>query len=223
VLKKDDKEVDRWIVSDKPLTIGRTSDNDIVIDSPSVSRRHAVVERDGDGYVIKDSGSVNGMTINGNDANSTTLKDGDIIAIGGHRLFIRLPAHSTLEEVPAFDSTIRAPGNTMNGSIDNPAHVVVTAGQREETFALNRTIIIIGRDVAADIQIEGNFIADYHVEIAHEDGFYTIRHLEGRRKVIVNGHTIKEYILIDGDEICIGDTTLVFKEPASIGSPQTPE
>lgn len=47
------------------ITIGRTSEADIVLDNPSVSRIHAVVELDNGGNYITDIGSTNGTWVNG--------------------------------------------------------------------------------------------------------------------------------------------------------------
>jgi pSer/pThr/pTyr-binding forkhead associated (FHA) protein len=47
------------------LTIGRDSSNDIVIDHPLASRRHARLERDESGYVVRDLDSTNGTYVNG--------------------------------------------------------------------------------------------------------------------------------------------------------------
>ena len=47
------------------LTIGRSARNDLVIEDPSLSRAHARLESQGDGYVLEDLGSLNGSFVNG--------------------------------------------------------------------------------------------------------------------------------------------------------------
>ncbi len=47
------------------LTIGRAPLNDIVVDSPCVSRQHAGIRGDSEGYWIADLGSRNGTYVNG--------------------------------------------------------------------------------------------------------------------------------------------------------------
>ncbi len=42
------------------ITIGRTPNNDVVIDDSSVSRFHAYVRRAGDAWSVADAGSKNG-------------------------------------------------------------------------------------------------------------------------------------------------------------------
>ena len=45
--------------------IGRSRECDLVLDDPNVSRRHAELRREGDGWVVADLGSTNGIKVNG--------------------------------------------------------------------------------------------------------------------------------------------------------------
>ena len=47
------------------ITIGRTSNNDIVVADASISRLHAYVRRDGSHWVVADGGSKNGSSLKG--------------------------------------------------------------------------------------------------------------------------------------------------------------
>lgn len=47
------------------ITIGRTSNNDVVIADTSVSRLHAYIKRSGSGWVVADAGSKNGCYLGG--------------------------------------------------------------------------------------------------------------------------------------------------------------
>jgi Inner membrane component of T3SS, cytoplasmic domain len=47
------------------ITIGRTSNNDIVVADASISRLHAYVRRDGRGWLVADGGSKNGSWLRG--------------------------------------------------------------------------------------------------------------------------------------------------------------
>ena len=47
------------------ITIGRTSNNDIVVADASISRLHAYVRRDGKNWVVADGGSKNGSWLKG--------------------------------------------------------------------------------------------------------------------------------------------------------------
>jgi predicted component of type VI protein secretion system len=62
--------------------IGRTQDNDIVLDHESVSREHAKVVRTGDRYVVVDLQSANGVRVNGVEHGQVELRAGDILTLG---------------------------------------------------------------------------------------------------------------------------------------------
>jgi hypothetical protein len=47
------------------ITIGRTANNDVVINDPSVSRLHAYVKRSGEAWSVTDAGSKNGSWLRG--------------------------------------------------------------------------------------------------------------------------------------------------------------
>lgn len=65
------------------MFIGRELGNDIVINDPEVSRRHARIFVQGSNYVIEDLGSTNGTTVNGQRLMGPyLLRPGEIIQFG---------------------------------------------------------------------------------------------------------------------------------------------
>ncbi|WP_224365196.1 FHA domain-containing protein [Hyalangium versicolor] len=65
------------------MKIGRTDDNDIVIDHRSLSRTHAKVVREDNGeWRILDMQSANGLTVNGDTYAQAPLNNGDVIELG---------------------------------------------------------------------------------------------------------------------------------------------
>lgn len=69
----------------KPVTtVGRTSDNDLILDDPSVSRRHARITRTAAGFVIEDLDSFNGTTVAGRlmHGDRATVNDETRLAFG---------------------------------------------------------------------------------------------------------------------------------------------
>jgi hypothetical protein len=67
--------------------IGRSPDCDIVIAANEVSRRHAQVAPDAEGWILTDLGSTNGVRLNGRQIGvPTRLADGDVIELGSVEL-----------------------------------------------------------------------------------------------------------------------------------------
>jgi pSer/pThr/pTyr-binding forkhead associated (FHA) protein len=72
---------------DRPsLVIGRTDENDLVLDHRSISRHHAKIVRDDDRYTIVDLQSANGVRVNGEDYERIELNAGDVIELGHVKL-----------------------------------------------------------------------------------------------------------------------------------------
>jgi type II secretory pathway predicted ATPase ExeA len=71
------------------VIIGRTSDNDIQVDSRFVSRHHCQIVTTPQNSVIEDLNSTNGMTVRGKRVRRHVLSDGDVVTLGQHTLTYR--------------------------------------------------------------------------------------------------------------------------------------
>jgi hypothetical protein len=63
-------------------TLGRDPTCDLVLNDPKCSRRHAVLEAGPQGIAIRDSGSANGIYLNGRKIDRSPLKEGDVVKLG---------------------------------------------------------------------------------------------------------------------------------------------
>jgi pSer/pThr/pTyr-binding forkhead associated (FHA) protein len=69
------------------LRIGRMRENDVVVNNLAVSRFHAVLKREGDGFVLEDLGSENGTMLSGQRVSgSAPMKPSDVIQLGKYEL-----------------------------------------------------------------------------------------------------------------------------------------
>jgi predicted component of type VI protein secretion system len=97
------------------LRIGRVVENDLALNDEQVSRKHAVIERAGEGYQISDLGSVNGTLVNGSPIGMPTeLKPGDVVQIGETRLAVLGPAGTA--PLPEDEPTLKKPAPAPAGA-----------------------------------------------------------------------------------------------------------
>jgi pSer/pThr/pTyr-binding forkhead associated (FHA) protein len=74
----------------RPVTsIGRALENDIVISDSRISRFHLEVRWEQGEYRFRDLGSTNGTRIAEKADGRQTLRDGDVLLLGGYRLVFR--------------------------------------------------------------------------------------------------------------------------------------
>ena len=67
-------------------TIGRAPDADLFLDDVTVSREHAIIEREPDGFYLRDLESLNGTYVNRARVTRHRLADGDEVQVGKFKL-----------------------------------------------------------------------------------------------------------------------------------------
>ena len=72
------------------ISIGRASDNDVILDDPEVSRHHCQLKLQHGAYGLTDLGSRNGSWINGHPVSEAALGPGDSIRIGGTEIVFQV-------------------------------------------------------------------------------------------------------------------------------------
>ncbi|PJT47719.1 DUF2662 domain-containing protein, partial [Streptomyces albidoflavus] len=86
----------RWIeingnrhqISRSTLVLGRSTEADVRIDDPGVSRRHCEI-RTGSPSTVQDLGSTNGIVVDGQHTTRATLRDGSRIVVGNTTIIYR--------------------------------------------------------------------------------------------------------------------------------------
>ena len=76
----------RFLLDDPEVSSGRHPDSDIFLDDVTVSRKHALFVQEGDGFAVKDVGSLNGTYVNREIVDHVALRTGDEVQIGKFRL-----------------------------------------------------------------------------------------------------------------------------------------
>ena len=80
----------RFLLDSPETSIGRSGENNVLLDDVTVSRKHANIRRTGERFELIDLGSLNGTYVNNNSIASATLTSGDEIQFGKfHMLFVQ--------------------------------------------------------------------------------------------------------------------------------------
>ncbi|HLV67553.1 MAG TPA: sigma 54-interacting transcriptional regulator [Polyangiaceae bacterium] len=91
------------------LTVGKASDNDLVLPDDTVSRHHCVLERRADGIVVRDLGSTNHTRVGRTAVSQATLEPGATLTIGNVELLLRAEpnrAQILPSEAPRFGDVV---------------------------------------------------------------------------------------------------------------------
>src|SRR5262245_47921382 len=104
VLYEADGRQQVFNLSSDQVTIGRATDNDIVLNDFSVSRRHAYLQKEGAGWILRDNHSTNGVRINDRPVPECAVANGDQVTIGTFRLLFRELVEAEAPE-PLFDAS----------------------------------------------------------------------------------------------------------------------
>jgi pSer/pThr/pTyr-binding forkhead associated (FHA) protein len=94
------------------FTVGRSKDNGIVIDNPTVSGHHCSITRDGDRFILRDLESTNGTRLNAKEVVESKLRPKDLVQVGSVEFIFdseRLDATDTRSYAEAHVEVVPGP------------------------------------------------------------------------------------------------------------------
>jgi len=198
-------KLQRRILGHHPLpvngaTLGRLPNNTVVIDDPSVSRKHAAILWDAPErrFLIRDLGSRNGVIFLGEKVAQAHLSHGDEILLGKAAVIFLDPENA--ESVPEEKSLPVA---------DEP--LLLKPGT-STVYPLEKERVVIGKSHAADLFVEGFMVAPDQVAILREGDRFTLVSTNRVRCVKVNGRFVEKETLRSCDFIQVGRSAFIFLE-----------
>ena len=200
-------------VGSQTLTIGRSPDNDIVIDDPTVSRHHARVTVADGKYRIEDLGSNSGTRVDGSNIESDLLNPGASIKLGNTEFqFARLGGYT--ERFPSSPGA--APGGSdqnatrvISGSTSSAYWLAVTSGQATgSTYQLSEGVNFIGRQVQDGFSVDDQYISRRHAMIRVTGSDLAIYDVGSTGGTKLNGREIGGAIVNHDAVIKVGQTEL---------------
>ncbi len=219
VVKLKNRPIKTYPFTGKEITIGRLTQNDIVIDNLSVSRKHAIISSTKNGYILCDLGSKNGTFLNGKPVEKAELKNNDIITIGKYKIVFHVPS-SDESPVEDLDQTVIISNYKSEKSArDIQIHFPISQDlvprlfrrSTHDEYILCKDKTVIGNRRDSDVRISGLFSPRVAIEITRQSSGYVIQKVNGRKKFSINGEETEEKILEEEDLIAIGSDEFVFK------------
>lgn len=221
----------KQVIKDYPftkenMTIGRTDENDIVIDNLAVSGYHARIDKAGDTYILTDLQSTNGTFVNDKKIVSYRLRHKDKVSIGKHLLFFALSKseqtkarEGELDETMVLDTArqkellakqAEKKRIDVTGAKQKFGVVSFIDGSDQDEIQLTKKLTKIGKAETAEIRLGGLFMATTAATISRRPNGYAIT-ATGGTKIKVNNQVIREsQILNDFDTIEIGSYKFQF-------------
>jgi pSer/pThr/pTyr-binding forkhead associated (FHA) protein len=211
------------------LKIGRAPDCEVVVDEHEISRNHAVITRDAQGFEIEDAGSRNGVFVNDERIERKRIGPRDRIRLGSS---VELELRAREADEDDEDEEAKAPrgggrsaGRAGRGGAGRGSRRARGGGGgpfpflREVVFALRAEelggrgavhvlrsrVTTVGRDSSAGLQIEDDSLSRLHARLDRDGGTLTVSDLKSRNGVNVNGEPVLRAALEAGDLVQFGN------------------
>jgi pSer/pThr/pTyr-binding forkhead associated (FHA) protein len=207
--------------------VGRSTDNDVVIDDPSVSRKHVRITSENGLYYLEDLNSANGTYVNGvQSSGRQTINPGSTIKVGKTEMKFNAPTTSSgtsdnisslvMDAPPTtvqLDSTPRLPGTTQLVKRPTPvmAWLVVKEGpDLGKKFELTENDFTVGRDSSCDIKVSDRTVSQFHGNLCYREDEFVFVDAGSTSGTLVNGESIKSSTLRPNGTLHVGTTVLTL-------------
>jgi pSer/pThr/pTyr-binding forkhead associated (FHA) protein len=227
VVKFEDKIIERIVTEKKRITIGRTHENDIVLENRGVSRKHAMIEFSDKATVIIDNESLNGTFVNNRKISEEVLRSEDTITIGKYSLTYHEESTDQHDEMSAVDGTVVLKTKRQKELIENDrlerqmvakyGGSVLTGEENAEfsEYHLDRDVTTIGKAKFVHVRAKGFMLSGIQAKLVRENDHFALVNLGKKGKTAVNGEAVDRCVLKNGDLITIGKTVFKFVEGQS--------
>ncbi len=205
-----------YVLSGRPVSLGRAADNAVVLDDASVSRHHARIEWQEGQPHLTDLGSANGTFVN----NAAVAPDvpqeltpGDNIQIADFQLALREPPAGQTGRRDASARPLPGDKPALLTRAD-PASVtlVVNTQSWAKSFSIRGESATIGRDPANDICISEPVVSWHHARLEQVAGGYRILDLGSSNGLSCQDTQVADMLLADGDVLWIAsEVSLTYR------------
>jgi len=230
-----------YSVGSQPLSLGRDAGCDVVVSGSEVSRQHAEIRNEPDGYILVDI-SVNGTYVNGERIGKThVLARADVIRIGNDEFRFYADAASAAPPTPAPESpappdrpspppegAAQRLSDTMHGVPDaEPARrdtppspeaaplaslLLRSGDSKGRRLPIKVPVVNIGRGDYNDIVIRDPSVSTMHAKLQRREAVWILTDLGSTNGTFVEGERLSgEAPLSPGTTLRFGDVVALFE------------
>lgn len=210
-ISKGDSPIQSYIIASEMISIGRTADNMLCLDSPDVSRHHARLSKKADGdFEIEDLKSSSGTILNQRALSShkpQKIQNGDRLTIGSFELqFFEEEQTQPLSLEQEFTVFAQNPAidKTVIGSPNQSLTIRISTPHWMRDFSLGKEKITFGRSPSSDICIDMPVVSSQHGYLQRNGNQYEIFDLNSKNGITFDSQLIRRKILQEGDVFYIG-------------------
>jgi pSer/pThr/pTyr-binding forkhead associated (FHA) protein len=209
------------------LTIGRKGENDLSIEDPSVSGRHAKIVKIQSVFFVEDLHSTNGTLVNNKPIDRHQLQDTDVIMIGNHKLLFQDAVKP--DQVPAWSSAGDSDETMVlkdqkhrdapNRSVRLATLKIIAGRTDRHEYQLSQQLTVIGAEEGATVKLHGWFAPKIAAMIGRRGDGYYISPVKDGKKLMVNESVVKSQTdLKDGDRVEVAGVKMYFSTKSTQGS-----
>lgn len=226
-----------YTIGDQPLRLGRDAGSDVVVSGHEVSRQHAEIRRDPDGYLLLDM-SVNGTYVNGQRIGKThRLARADVLRIGNDEFRFyadarpsgpqMIPAEAAAPEAAPAEPPVGAPQRLSDTMLGVPvgrntppsptaaplASFLFRSGElKGKRLPIKVPVVNIGRGDYNDVVITDPSVSTMHAKLQRREAVWILTDLGSTNGTFVEGERLTgEMPLSPGTTLKFGDVAALFE------------
>jgi pSer/pThr/pTyr-binding forkhead associated (FHA) protein len=195
---------------DRPyILVGRDQGNDLCLDHPAVSDRHAYLQMLGGNLFCVDLGSKTGIAWETGRSSTGWLRPDDSLRIGPYTI--------RMETVESNGSGQK--NGWSRPALSQPPDQVVLEfvnGRPASTWTMNRVLTLVGKAADCAIRLRAPGVADYHCSLLRtSQGLWAVG-LDRHDGIHVNGEDLHWAMLNEGDELSVGKILIRVRQSLAL-------
>lgn len=197
VIQKSTQEVFRYKVKQDHISIGRSSQNDICLADPQISRTHLIISKREAQLVVTDK-STNGSFLNGEKILTQYFKVNDTLKLGQWTILLQeaqeKPEADDEEDHTQIIQAVPTQILSFKPSKNKLIYQDVELKDLESgtVYPILKDIFSIGSAEGNDLIIDSSYVSSFHCKIEHIDGTFFLKDLGSTNGTFIDDNLVME-------------------------------